>query len=71
LKNGTRGFWAWLGQWYETHNVLGGFLMARVMQLMAILLLVMILIEVLIVIYVYPRKNSYGKQFLEKITIEE
>lgn len=68
LANGAKGFWAWLGQWYEVYNVLGGLFMARLMQLLAILLVVMILFEVLIVVYVYPRRNSFGKRVLERMT---
>lgn len=68
LESGRIGFWTWLAQMYGTHNPWGAFFMIKVIQALAIVLTVTILIEILIVIYVYPRKNAFSKQVLEKIS---
>ena len=61
-------FWAWLAQMYSAYDSLGATFMIRLIQSLAIFLALTIVFEILVVIYVYPRKNAFSRQVLEKIT---
>ena len=61
-------FWAWLAQMYGAYDSWGATFMIRLIQSLAIFLALTIVFEILVVIYVYPRKNAFSRQVLEKIT---
>ena len=67
IEKATPSFWSWLAQIYLPHDPLMATLMVNLIQTLAIFLTLTIVFEILIVIYVYPRKNNFSCQLLEKI----
>lgn len=68
IETANSNFWAWLAQLYDSYDAWGAFFIISVIQALAMFLALVIVIEILIVIYVYPRKNVFSQQVLEKIT---
>ena len=68
IETAKPGFWAWIAQIYSSEDTVGAIFMINLIQALAVFLALVILIEILIVIYVYPRKNAFSRQVLEKIT---
>ena len=68
IETASPSFWAWLAQIYLPHDPLMANLMISLIQSLTIVLALTIVFEILIVIYVYPRKNSFSRQVLEKIS---
>ena len=60
-------FWAWLAQIYGSHDSWGAMFIIRLIQILAIFLAITIVYEIIVVIYVYPRKDIFSRQVLEKI----
>ena len=67
IETARPGFWAWLAQIYGSNDTWGAIFMINVIQALEIFLVLVIVVEILIVIYVYPRKNVFSWQILEKI----
>jgi hypothetical protein len=68
IETARPNFWAWLVQIYGPQGSWGAIFLIELIQSLAIFLVFTILFEILIVIYVYPRKNAFSRQVLEKIT---
>jgi len=60
-------FWAWLAQMYGSYDSGGAMFIIRLIQSLTIFLVFTIVFEIIIVIYVYPRKDAFSRQVLEKI----
>ncbi|MBT8172208.1 hypothetical protein KJN74_05000, partial [Candidatus Bathyarchaeota archaeon] len=59
-------FWAWLVQIYGSVDSWGPLFMINVIQVLVVFLLFTIMFEILVVIYVYPRKNAFSQEILNK-----
>ena len=68
IETSSPSFWAWLAQIYGPQGSWGAIFLIGLIQALAIFLVFTIFFEILIVIYVYPRKNAFSRQVLEKIT---
>ena len=68
IETGKPVVWAWLAQMYGSYDPWGAIFMISLIQALAIFLALTIVFEILIVIYVYPRKNAFSLQVIEKIT---
>ena len=71
FETGRPVVWAWLAQMYGSYGSWGAMFIIRLIQSLAIFLAFTIVFEIIIVIYVYPRKDAFSRQVIEKITKNE
>jgi len=71
FETGKPVFWAWFAQMYGSYGSWGVMFIIRLIQALTIFLAFTIVFEIIIVIYVYPRKDVFSLQVIEKITKNE